>query len=66
MMGYGSEDKNCVLELTYNYEVTEYDKGNAYAQVDFFSYVWWNLFQCYSQNTMVAYVLLFLDEFSGT
>ncbi|KAJ0766517.1 putative lactoylglutathione lyase [Helianthus annuus] len=38
MMGYGPEDKNAVLELTYNYGVTEYDKGNAYAQVnqDFF------------------------------
>jgi lactoylglutathione lyase len=33
MMGYGPEDKNAVLELTYNYGVTEYDKGNAYAQV---------------------------------
>ncbi|KAJ6381834.1 hypothetical protein OIU77_030488 [Salix suchowensis] len=32
MIGYGSEDKNCVLELTYNYGITEYDKGNAYAQ----------------------------------
>jgi lactoylglutathione lyase len=35
MMGYGPEDKNAVLELTYNYGVTEYDKGNAYAQVFF-------------------------------
>lgn len=35
MMGYGPEDKNAVLELTYNYGVTEYDKGNAYAQVCF-------------------------------
>lgn len=34
MMGYGPEDKNVVLELTYNYGVTEYDKGNAYAQVE--------------------------------
>lgn len=34
MMGYGPEDKNAVLELTYNYGVTEYDKGNAYAQVE--------------------------------
>ena len=34
MMGYGPEDKNAVLELTYNYGVTEYDKGDAYAQVD--------------------------------
>lgn len=33
MMGYGPEDKNAVLELTYNYGVTEYEKGNAYAQV---------------------------------
>ena len=33
MMGYGPEDKNAVLELTYNYGVKEYDKGNAYAQV---------------------------------
>lgn len=33
MMGYGPEDKNAVLELTYNYGVSEYDKGNAYAQV---------------------------------
>lgn len=33
MMGYGPEEKNAVLELTYNYGVTEYDKGNAYAQV---------------------------------
>uniref|UniRef100_A0A453M5D6 Uncharacterized protein n=1 Tax=Aegilops tauschii subsp. strangulata TaxID=200361 RepID=A0A453M5D6_AEGTS len=32
-MGYGPEDQNAVLELTYNYGVTEYDKGNAYAQV---------------------------------
>ncbi|VAI38536.1 lactoylglutathione lyase GLX1-like [Triticum dicoccoides] len=33
MMGYGPEDQNAVLELTYNYGVTEYDKGNAYAQI---------------------------------
>jgi lactoylglutathione lyase len=33
MLGYGPEDKTTVLELTYNYGVTEYDKGNAYAQV---------------------------------
>ena len=34
MMGYGPEDKSAVLELTYNYGVTEYDKGNGYAQVN--------------------------------
>ncbi|XP_039018388.1 probable lactoylglutathione lyase, chloroplastic [Hibiscus syriacus] len=28
MMGYGPEDKNAVLELTYNYGVTDYDKGS--------------------------------------
>lgn len=33
MMGYGPEDKSAVVELTYNYGVTEYDKGNAYAQI---------------------------------
>ncbi|KAK1280056.1 Lactoylglutathione lyase [Acorus gramineus] len=33
MMGYADEDKTTVLELTYNYGVTEYTKGNAYAQV---------------------------------
>ncbi|KAK1605884.1 hypothetical protein QYE76_029557 [Lolium multiflorum] len=33
MMGYGPEDKNAVLELTYNYGVTDYDKGNAYGQI---------------------------------
>ncbi|CAH8383108.1 unnamed protein product [Eruca vesicaria subsp. sativa] len=33
MMGYGPEDTFPVLELTYNYGVTEYDKGNAYAQI---------------------------------
>ncbi|GMY17592.1 probable lactoylglutathione lyase, chloroplastic [Fagus crenata] len=33
MMGYGPEDKNAVLELTYNYGVTEYDKGNGYTQI---------------------------------
>ncbi|KAE8724126.1 Lactoylglutathione lyase [Hibiscus syriacus] len=33
MLGYGPEDKNAVLELTYNYGVNEYDKGNGYAQI---------------------------------
>ncbi|XP_008804774.2 probable lactoylglutathione lyase, chloroplastic [Phoenix dactylifera] len=33
MMGYGPEDKNAVLELTYNYGVKKYNKGNAYAQI---------------------------------
>lgn len=37
MMGYGPEDKNAVMELTYNYGVTDYEKGNAYAQVLQFS-----------------------------
>lgn len=33
MLGYGPEDKTTVLELTYNYGVTEYDNGKAYAQI---------------------------------
>ncbi|XP_009625103.1 putative lactoylglutathione lyase, chloroplastic [Nicotiana tabacum] len=33
MLGYGPEDTSSVMELTYNYGVTEYDKGNAYAQI---------------------------------
>jgi len=33
MMGYGPEEKNAVLELTYNYGVSKYAKGNANAQV---------------------------------
>ncbi|KAJ6792458.1 putative lactoylglutathione lyase [Iris pallida] len=33
MMGYGPEDQSAVLELTYNYGVKDYDKGNAYAQI---------------------------------
>ncbi|CAL9136614.1 unnamed protein product [Musa textilis] len=33
IMGYGPEDKSAVLELTYNYGVKEYEKGNAYAQI---------------------------------
>eukprot|EP00882_Tetradesmus_deserticola_P003529 GHRQ01003734.1.p1 GENE.GHRQ01003734.1~~GHRQ01003734.1.p1 ORF type:complete len:328 (+),score=149.88 GHRQ01003734.1:96-1079(+) len=32
-LGYGPEEDNCVLELTYNYGKTEYAKGNGYAQV---------------------------------
>jgi len=34
MVGYGEEEqKITVLELTYNYGVTEYTKGNGYAQI---------------------------------
>ncbi|KAI4298705.1 hypothetical protein L6164_032231 [Bauhinia variegata] len=33
MLGYAEEHETTVLELTYNYGVTEYTKGNAYAQV---------------------------------
>lgn len=33
MMGYADENETTVLELTYNYGVTEYTRGNAYAQV---------------------------------
>jgi len=34
-LGYGPEANSPVLELTYNYGITNYDKGNGYAQVDF-------------------------------
>ncbi|XP_014506029.1 probable lactoylglutathione lyase, chloroplastic isoform X3 [Vigna radiata var. radiata] len=33
ILGYGPEEKSTVLELTYNYGVTKYDKGDAYAQM---------------------------------
>jgi len=33
MLGYAEEHETTVLELTYNYGVTEYTKGNAYAQI---------------------------------
>jgi len=33
ILGYKEEDEATVLELTYNYGVTEYSKGTAYAQV---------------------------------
>jgi hypothetical protein len=39
MMGYDDEDKTTVIELTYNYGVTEYSKGNAYAQVSMKSFL---------------------------
>lgn len=33
MLGYANEEETTVLELTYNYGVSEYTRGNAYAQV---------------------------------
>ncbi|RHN64982.1 putative lactoylglutathione lyase [Medicago truncatula] len=33
ILGYKEEDDATVLELTYNYGVTEYSKGTAYAQI---------------------------------
>ena len=32
-MGYGPEETSTVMELTYNYDKSEYTKGNGYAQV---------------------------------
>lgn len=32
-LGYGSEDKDAVLELTYNYGVDKYDLGTAYGHI---------------------------------
>lgn len=34
VLGYGPEANGPVLELTYNYGVTNYDKGNGYTQVN--------------------------------
>lgn len=39
LLGYGEEDESTVLELTYNYGVTEYSKGTAYAQVSVVGYI---------------------------
>lgn len=33
ILGFADEHETTILELTYNYDVTEYTKGNAYAQV---------------------------------
>lgn len=33
MLGYGPEEETAVVELTYNYGVESYTKGNAYAQI---------------------------------
>ncbi|MBF6057329.1 MULTISPECIES: lactoylglutathione lyase [Thiomicrorhabdus] len=32
-LGYGNEDENTVLELTYNWGVEKYDLGNAYGHI---------------------------------
>ncbi len=32
-VGYGSEDRNAVLELTYNYGVEHYDPGTAFGHI---------------------------------
>jgi lactoylglutathione lyase len=32
-VGYGPEDSNAVLELTYNYGVEKYDLGSAYGHI---------------------------------
>ena len=32
-VGYGLEDSNAVLELTYNYGVEQYELGNAYGHI---------------------------------
>eukprot|EP00850_Spirogloea_muscicola_P005616 SM000026S08865 [mRNA] locus=s26:165936:168649:- [translate_table: standard] len=33
MMGYGPEEQNTVVELTYNYDTKDYTKGDAYGQI---------------------------------
>lgn len=57
MLGYGPEDKSAVLELTYNYGVTEYDKGNAYAQVKkLANYIYG--YMCYTKININTYLPL--------
>lgn len=51
MMGYAEEKETTVLELTYNYGVTEYTKGNAYAQVNLFPLLNARIF--YRKNLMI-------------
>ena len=35
MVGYGEEDNHFVVELTYNYGVKKYERGNDYQVWDF-------------------------------
>jgi len=32
-LGFGDESETCVLELTYNYDKSEYNMGNAYGHI---------------------------------
>jgi len=32
-LGFGDEASSCVLELTYNYGISDYDRGNAYGHI---------------------------------
>lgn len=32
-LGFGEETDTCVLELTYNYGISDYDMGNAYGHI---------------------------------
>ncbi|NQZ83141.1 MAG: lactoylglutathione lyase [Colwellia sp.] len=32
-LGYNKESESCVLELTYNYRVQDYDMGNAFGHI---------------------------------
>ena len=32
-LGFGAESETCVLELTYNYGVTQYNVGNAFGHI---------------------------------
>ncbi len=32
-LGYGKESNSCVIELTYNWDTTEYDLGNGFGHI---------------------------------
>lgn len=59
MMGYDDEYKTTVVELTYNYGVTEYTKGNAYAQVgcylDYILSLYEIPFKCFSDAWNIVF-----------
>lgn len=64
MMGYGPEEENTVVELTYNYGVESYDKGNAYGQVQSDSHSDRCRYYCMDSSVLYVYTgtLLFTQS----
>lgn len=56
ILGYDSEANSPVLKLTYNYGVTNYDKGNGYTQVDSILFLFWKEdFMIWSSNECIIH-----------